>query len=60
MSTLLELGKAVDEADDERRAVARVPEVLREPGAADEAWNRWVAAREALTAARHAELEAGA
>lgn len=60
MSTLLELGKAVDQLDDERRAVARVPEVLRQPGAADEAWDRWEAARKELSAARDAEFEAGA
>ena len=62
MSTLLaELRRAADLADDDRRAIGRIPEVLREPGAAAAAWARWETAHEALTAAcrEAAGLEAG-
>jgi len=31
---LAELRQAADRADDDRRAIGRIPEVLREPGAA--------------------------
>jgi hypothetical protein len=44
---LAELVRAVDQADDDRRAVASVPEVLRQPGAA----------HAALAAEREAETE---
>jgi hypothetical protein len=44
---LAELVRAVDQADDDRRAVASVPEVLRQPGAA----------HEALAAEREAETD---
>jgi hypothetical protein len=58
MSTLLaELVRAENSADAERRAVGRIPEVLREPGATYEAYTRWEAAREALSAAREAETD---
>ena len=53
MSThLAELRQAADLADDDRRAIGRIPEVLREPAAAAAAWERWEAAHETLTAAR--------
>ena len=38
--------QAADLADDDRRAIGRIPEVLREPGAAAAAWKRWEAAHE--------------
>ena len=47
---LAELVRAVDQADDDRRAVASVPEVLRQPGAA----------HEALAAEREAETDRAA
>jgi hypothetical protein len=57
---LAELRQAADRADDDRRAIGRIPEVLREPGAAAAAWARWETAHEALTAARReAGMEAG-
>ncbi len=51
MSTLAELVKAEDAADAQRRAVGRIPEVLRQPGAAHDAYARWEAAHQALSAA---------
>lgn len=58
---LAELRQAADLADDDRRAIGRIPEVLREPAAAAAAWERWEAAHETLTAARReAGLEAEA
>ena len=51
MSTLAELVKAEDAADAQRRAVGRIPEVLRQPGAARDAYARWEAAHQALSAA---------
>jgi hypothetical protein len=61
MATLAELVKAEDAADAQRRAVARIPEHLKEPDTARSAWDRWEAAHEALTAALAGEsdLEAG-
>jgi len=58
---LAELRQAADQADDNRRAIGRIPEVLRQPGAAAAAWQRWEAAHEALTAACRdaAGMEAG-
>ena len=58
---LARLRQAADQADDDRRALGRIPEVLREPGAAMTAWERWETAHEALTAAcrEAAGLEAG-
>ena len=49
--TLAELVKAEDAADAQRRAVGRIPEVLRQPGAARDAYARWEAAHQALSAA---------
>jgi hypothetical protein len=46
--SLAELVRAENSADADRRAVARVPEALRQPGAAHEAYIRWEAAHEAL------------
>ena len=54
---LAELARAETRADTERRAVARVPEVLRQPGAAHEAYARCEAAHAALMAAREAEAD---
>jgi len=51
VSTLAELVKAEDTADAQRRAVGRIPEVLRQPGAAHDAYARWEAAHQALSAA---------
>ena len=52
MSThLAELRQAADQADDDRRALGAIPEVLRDPGAAAAAWERWETAHEELTAA---------
>ena len=51
VSTLAELVKAEDAADAQRRAVGRIPEVLRQPGAARDAYARWEAAHQALSAA---------
>ena len=63
MSTrLAELRQAADQADDDRRALGAIPEVLREPGIAAAAWARWETAHETLTAARREaglEEEAG-
>ena len=61
MSThLAELLEAADQADDDLRAIGRIPGVLRRPGAEDEAYARWEAAHEALTTARReAQMEAG-
>jgi hypothetical protein len=61
VSTLAELARAENAADAQRRAVGRIPEALREPGAARAAYARWEAAHKALTAAREAETgrEAG-
>lgn len=60
MSTLAELVRAETAADDARRAVGRVPGVLREPGSAEAAYARWEAAHQALMEGRRdAELEAG-
>ena len=60
MTHLAELVRAENSAAADRRAVARVPDVLRQPGAGREAHARWEAAHQALTAAREAaELEAG-
>jgi len=58
---LAELRQAADQADDDRRAIGRIPEVLRDPGAATAAWERWEAAHEELTAAcrEAAGMEAG-
>jgi hypothetical protein len=56
----VELVHAENSADADRRAVARVPDVLRQPGAAHEAHAHWEAAHQALTEAREAaDLEAG-
>lgn len=61
MSThLAELREAADQADDDLRAIGHIPGVLRQPAAEDEAYARWEAAHEALTAARReAQREAG-
>ena len=61
MSTLAELVKAEGAADAQRRAVGRIPEVLRQPGAARDAYARWEAAHQALSVALggETELEAG-
>jgi len=58
-ASLAELVRAVNRADADRRAVASVPEVLRHPGSVHEAYARWEAAHQTLTAAREAEMEAG-
>jgi len=50
-STLAALVKAEDAADAQRRAVGCIPEVLRPPGAAHDAYIRWQAAHQALRAA---------
>ena len=55
MTRLAELLQAENRADDDRRAFGRVPEVLQQPGAAQEAYERWEAAHKALTEAREAE-----
>jgi hypothetical protein len=57
VSRLAELVQAENRADDERRAVGAIPEVLRDPAAADEAYARWEAAHRALTAACQAETD---
>jgi hypothetical protein len=54
---LAELVQAENRADDERRAVGAIPEVLREPDAAREAYDQWMAAHQALAAAREAEAQ---
>ena len=61
MSThLAELREAADRADDDLRAIGGIPEVLRRPDAEDEAYTRWEAAHQTLTAARReAQREAG-
>ena len=62
MSThLAELRLAADQADDNRRAIGRIPEVLRQLGAAAAAWERWETAHQTLTAAcrEAAGMEAG-
>lgn len=59
MPELAELLKAETRADDARRGVGRIPEVLREPGAEQAAYGRWETAHRELMAAREAELEAG-
>ncbi len=57
---LAELREAADQADDDLRAIGGIPGVLRRPGAESEAYARWTAAHEALTAARReAQMEAG-
>ena len=53
MSRLAQLVQAESRADADRRAVGRVPDVLRRPGAAHEA-HAWKAAHQALTEAREA------
>jgi len=53
MIRLAELVQAENRADADRRAVGRVPDVLRQPGAAHEA-HAWTAAHQALTEAREA------
>ena len=60
MATLTELLKQENAADDDRRGVGAIPEVFREPGAAQKAYDRWLAAHQALTEAREADMEAGA
>jgi hypothetical protein len=57
MTRLAELVRAENSADADRRAVARVPAVLRQPGTAHEAYARWETAHQALTAARDAETD---
>jgi hypothetical protein len=57
MIRLAELVQAENRADADRRAVGRVPDVLRQPGAAREAHARWEAAHQALTEAREAETD---
>jgi hypothetical protein len=57
MTRLAELVQAENRADADRRAVGRVPDVLRPPGAAHEAYERWEAAHRALTEAREAETD---
>lgn len=57
MTRLAELVHAETAADADRRAVARIPDVLRQPGAAHDAHARWEAAHQALTAAREAETD---
>ena len=59
MTRLAELVRAETAADADRRAVARVPDVLRQPGAAHEAHTRWEAAHQALTVAREADRSGG-
>lgn len=62
MSThLAELRQAADQADNDRRALGAIPEVLRDPGAAAAAWQRWETAHEELTTAcrEAAGMEAG-
>jgi len=54
MIRLAELVQAENRADADRRAVGRVPDVLRQPGAAHEAHARWKAAHQALSEAREA------
>jgi len=60
MIRLAQLVQAENRADADRRAAGRVPDVLRQPGAAHEA-HAWKAARHALTEAREAgtDREAG-
>jgi hypothetical protein len=53
VSRLRELYDAEVEADKARRAVGAVPDVLRRPGAAAEAYARWEQAHAALQAALH-------
>ena len=57
MTRLAELVRAENSADSDRRAVARVPDVLRQPGAAHDAHARWEAAHQTLTEAREAETD---
>lgn len=59
MTRLAELLKAENNADDARRAVGGITEVLREPGAEDAAYAHWEAAHRALTEALEADMEAG-
>jgi len=54
MIRLAELVQAENRADADRRAGGRVPDVFRQPGAAQEGHARWEAARQALTGAREA------
>ncbi len=57
MTRLAELVQAENRADADRRAVGRIPDVLRQPGAAHRAHARWEAAHQALTEAREAETD---
>jgi hypothetical protein len=60
VTRLRELLRAETEADAARRAIGAVPEVLRPPGAAQEAWARCEQAHAQLQAALHdPEPEAG-
>jgi hypothetical protein len=60
VNRLQALLKAEMAADDARRAVGAIPEVLRPPGAAVEAYARWEQAHAALrTALTEPEPEAG-
>ena len=60
MNRLRDLLEAEMDADDARRAVGAIPEVLRPPGAAAEAYGRWEQAHAALrTALTEPEPEAG-
>ncbi len=56
MIRLAELVRAENRADADGRAVGRVPDALRQPGAAREA-RAWKAARQALTEAREARTD---
>ena len=56
MIRLAELVQAENRAHADRRAVGRVPDVLRQPGAAREA-HAWKAAHQALTEAREARTD---
>ncbi len=58
MTRLAELSAAEIEADDARRAVATIPDVLRPPNAAAETYARWEQAHAELQAALR-EPEAG-
>ena len=60
MNRLRELLDAETGADKARRAAGAIPDVLRPPGAAAEAYARWEQAHAALQAALHEpEPEAG-
>ena len=54
MIRLAQVVQAENRADADRRAVGRVPDVLRPPGAAHETHGRRKAANQALTEAREA------